>query len=1302
MAKDKTKEIKQEIFENTEDCIVKEHIGKTIEKNQKEYSNLVITGRAIPSLYDGLKPVVKRLLYTFKLENYINKNIKSARVVGSCIGKLHPHGDLANYGALVEMTQVFKNKFPLTRGQGNWGSIQGDSEAASRYCVTGDTYVNTNKGLEQIKEIVKSELNTTKKITRKVYSIDNEINNSNTFFNSGFHNIFKLKTKAGYKIRGSLNHPILTISKDFSGKPIYLWKMLSEIKKEDIILIDRNKKDKLYKNIKTKELDKERALIIACLVSGGSISNNRITFVNTDENYYNNFTKAWEKVFDDNYYSYSRKLKSGKIIYEFDIQKNNKNKEIFNSKIIKLLKNKKAKEKESTKFIMKHNLEIKKIYLSNLFEGDGWYRVMRKNKGISIGYDSKSLKLIEETQILLLDFGIYSNITKNKKSKNISYRLSIPSFENQLIFKNEVSFSSLKKESFEKEINSLKEHLENNLKYSHSGDYIPYISEYIKNIVQSKTLDKININRYEKIKRNYKKIEKEILKNKKGVDLLSLLNKFYNDNYYYTSVDTIEELEEKEIVYSIKVNSNCHSFVANGFVNHNTEVKLPSEIADMLFENIHKDGVTTWKPNYDDQIMEPEILPVKYPIALLNGTFGIAYAGITTKIPSYNIRDLTNLYIYLIDNKFWEDNFNVDEHKSNILEIIPSVDFATGTNIYFDDKKSTQEDMIFSSEFNFRMRANYEINEKENTIIFKNIPGDLLTDRLVEEIKDAGLSYRLDSQKKQIPKTSDFDKLNISDNADVEAISTYDDKDYKNDAEITIQFKQGSNLNIELAKVFKLTSLDSSYSARMRFIDKNECPILLSLYEHSIEFLKFRLHTFFKSFQYDINKLKEQLHLLYGLKTILNDLDKFINIIKNTDDTKLVNELMNEFKLDEIQIEHLINIQVRKLGKTSLDKLTNDIKEKEEKKSMLEDKISTKEKLYQVVKEDYENQLTKQYIKGKKGDRITKIIQASKNVEQVDLIESKDVILMYMEDDTIGYVEKENFKFKNRGTKTTNNKNNKDFDLNLKLTESCDLKDQVLLMTSKGRVFKKYVFEFSNSFKFIGNIINIDKEEEIISILKFDENQDFYNIVTKNGKIKGLNKKLIKNITSNRSIKIISLEEEDTVSSFTSFKNVENEMILFLTTIGRILKYPTNLIKILNGGNTKGVKAASLKENEKILKSFIFTETNETVIIGVSNDGKAKKTLTKNIIEKKRAQSPMVFFNNNDKNGKLIGGAIIENEEKEGLMILTEKANVSLVKIKNFNSVSKNTKGSINLVNIELEDKIKLIKKIEIENKEDE
>jgi len=835
---------KKEKHEKLKDNIIQTHLGLEIEKNQKEYSNLVIEDRAIPSALDGLKPVNKRILYSFKFNNFLNKNIKSAKLVGACIGSFHPHGDLSVYKALVDMTQPFKNRFPFTKGQGNWGNIEGDSQAAQRY----------------------------------------------------------------------------------------------------------------------------------------------------------------------------------------------------------------------------------------------------------------------------------------------------------------------------------------------------------------------------------------------------------------------------------------------------TEIRLNSDYSELLFENIDKDNVITWKSNYDDTLKEPKILPVKYPVALLNETSGIAYAGITTKIPSYNIQELTNLYIFLIEKNFWEKKFKIEKYKKEILNIIKGVDLPTGTNIYFE-KENKPEDMIFKSEFIFRMRSSYTIDNRKKIITFFNIPFGVNASKIKLQASNAGLSF-ITQKNKQIPKKSS-DILNIKENIDIEVYSTFNDKEYKNDAKLTFTFKKDSNLDLELKKIFKFTDLDTSFTAKMMFIDKFGRPKLMSLYEQTFQFLEFKLHNYYQSFIYDIKKLEYKLHLLKGLLKIFDNLDTFIDIVKNNTDRNIYIKSKKIFELDDIQIEYLLNIQLRKLSKTSLIKLKSEIKEKENLLKELNKNIASKKNLYNVIKKDYQTLLTKPIFKDKKNKRITKIIKVDNNINEVDLLENKEVVIMYLNNKTIAYIDKTKYKRKKSGTKISDNKINMPFELKLKIEEFCNLKDEILIITNMGRLFKIKVLDLNETFKYIGNIISLLKDEEIISIKKYNIKEKYYFINTKNGKTKAIKQTFINKINSSRPVTIINLDKEDELISFISFNKNVNEKVIYITDSGKILKYKTNEIPFHSNGNTKGIKGITLN-NEKVIKNIIYNENQKTIIIAISDTAKIKKTIIKNIPEKRKGGTPVFFYFNNASNGNILCSKVIENEENEIIMLIDLQANVVFIKPKNLNFLPRSSKNSISIININI------------------
>ena len=163
-------------------------ITSELSKSYVDYAMSVIVARALPDVKDGLKPVHRRILYAMSQMGlkHTGASTKSAKVVGEVLGKYHPHGDTAVYDTMVRLAQDFSMRYPLVKGQGNFGSVDGDSAAAMRYCITGESLVVTDRGLERIEDI-KNRKNV------KILSYSNVEREAPKWFDSGIHPTKRLK-----------------------------------------------------------------------------------------------------------------------------------------------------------------------------------------------------------------------------------------------------------------------------------------------------------------------------------------------------------------------------------------------------------------------------------------------------------------------------------------------------------------------------------------------------------------------------------------------------------------------------------------------------------------------------------------------------------------------------------------------------------------------------------------------------------------------------------------------------------------------------------------------------------------------------------------------------------------------------------------------------------------------------------------------------------------------------------------------------------------------------------------------------
>src|SRR5437016_1527307 len=223
------------------ETIERQHVSieDEMRRSYLDYAMSVIIGRALPDVRDGLKPVHRRVLWAMhELGNAYNKAYKkSARVVGDVIGKYHPHGDTAVYDTIVRMAQDFSLRYPLIDPQGNFGSVDGDAPAAMRYCVTGETLVVTKDGLMPINRLSSRG---EEDIDTQVLSRDGRVNTASKWFDCGVFPTRRVRTRRGYEVTGTTNHPLLVCVPGEDKHVRLVWKTVADLCVGDFVALDRS------------------------------------------------------------------------------------------------------------------------------------------------------------------------------------------------------------------------------------------------------------------------------------------------------------------------------------------------------------------------------------------------------------------------------------------------------------------------------------------------------------------------------------------------------------------------------------------------------------------------------------------------------------------------------------------------------------------------------------------------------------------------------------------------------------------------------------------------------------------------------------------------------------------------------------------------------------------------------------------------------------------------------------------------------------------------------------------------------
>jgi len=384
-----------------------------------------------------------------------------------------------------------------------------------------------------------------------------------------------------------------------------------------------------------------------------------------------------------------------------------------------------------------------------------------------------------------------------------------------------------------------------------------------------------------------------------------------------------------------------------------TESKLTG-FADLLLSEL-KLGTVDWQPNFDGSLLEPTILPAKIPSILLNGTTGIA-VGMATDIPSHNINEVLDACIHLLDNP--------KSTTKDLLKFIQGPDFSNSAPIIVSAEELVE--IYDTGRGGFKIRAQWDT--EGNDIVVRALPHQASGSKILEQIADQ-------MQKKKLPMVIDL----------------RDEGDHKEPVRLVISLKSNRVDATEVMNhLFATTDLQKNYRANMNLISLKGSPRVFALRDLIAEWLKFRQQTVMRKLEHRLDQVHDRIHILEGLLIVYLDLDKVINIIRNSDDPK--KELMKAFKISEVQTNAILEIRLRQLAKLEQIKLEDEKGSLETERSELEKIIKSKARLKTYIK----NELIE--IKEKFGDDRNSPIESSSDAkafseEEVVTSEAVTVIL---------------------------------------------------------------------------------------------------------------------------------------------------------------------------------------------------------------------------------------------------------------------------------------------------------------------
>ncbi|MDX3005225.1 DNA gyrase subunit A [Kribbella solani] len=855
--------------EDFEERILDIDVSDEMRTSYLEYAYSVIYARALPDARDGLKPVQRRILFSMA-ENNIRPDrahVKCARVVGEVMGKYHPHGDGAIYDALVRTGQTWSMRVPLIDPHGNFGSLD-DGPAAMRYCLTGDTRLRLADGSSpRIADLMNLPENSEAFIDLEVLDKDGKPVRATKLFNSGVHPVKRLVTKSGHAVRGSHNHPVLCLV-PVLGVPMFQWLRLDEVKPGTVVCLARN--------AWTTDVPMAHEMMLGTLfgawVSEGFASAERAGFNNTDAEYFEYILAAYDAVVGGPRYVYARQTRrSGRTIHELDIQ----NLTAFRESPLAKLIGFKAAEKHIPEAVWNGTVGVKRAFLMALYEGDGGIR-RANDSSMTIQYSTYSQTLAGELQELLLEFGIHSNLTHYARGE---YRLVISGQHNIHAFSERVGFLAAKR-------HKLQELLQGAPRYTHrlTRDAAPYVADFVRESLGAgrgtgkSWLLNHNFDRFERWQS-----DRSLLVSKfKDPEILGVVAPIMDSGYRFVEVAEIEDCAP-EAVYSIKVDSDDHSFLAGGFVNHNTECRMaPSALA---MTNGLDENVVDFRPNYDGQEEEPSVLPAAFPNLLVNGAAGIA-VGMATSMAPHNLVEVIQALRHLIKSP--------DADLDDLMRFVPGPDLPTGGKIVGLDGI---KDAYATGRGSFKMRATARIENvtpRRKGIVVTELPYSVGPEKVIEKIKTLVQSKKLQGI------------------ADVKDLT-----DRTHGTQLVIEVKNGFVPEALLEQLYKLTPLEDSFHVNNVCLVEGQ-PRTLGLKPLLEVYLQHRYDVVKRRSEFRRQKAQDRLHIVEGMLIAILDIDEVIQVIRSSDDTAAARaRLIEIYDLSEIQANYILDMPLRRLTKFS-------------------------------------------------------------------------------------------------------------------------------------------------------------------------------------------------------------------------------------------------------------------------------------------------------------------------------------------------------------------------------------------------
>jgi DNA gyrase subunit A len=667
-----------------------------------------------------------------------------------------------------------------------------------------------------------------------------------------------------------------------------------------------------------------------------------------------------------------------------------------------------------------------------------------------------------------------------------------------------------------------------------------------------------------------------------------------------------------------------------------TEARL-TRLAGELLADIDKETVDH-TPNFDDQRMEPRVLPAKFPNLLVNGSSGIA-VGMATNVPPHNLREIVDACIHLADNP--------EATAVDLMQFVRGPDFPTGAYICVSEGlKEAYE----KGRGRIVMRARADIEEPDSgrpRIIVTEIPFMVNKSRMIEQIAQL-------VREKRVTEIAD-----MRDESDRDGIR------------IVIELKRDAIPNIVLNQLYKHTQMQSTFGVIMLAL-VDGVPRIMDLRELLRHFLDHRQQVVVRRSEYDLRQAVDREHILEGLKIAVDAIDEVVELIRSSPDTETANARLRErFELSERQAKAILDMRLGRLTNLEIDRLESEIAEVRAQIAELRDILGSQQRRTEIIKDEL-REIARVY-----GDDRRSEFTSIGSLSIEDLLADEEMVITLSHSGYVKRLPLATYRSQRRGGRGLQGVKPKDDDW-IEHLWTAQTHDYLMVFTARGHCYWLKVHEIPIGTreargKPIVNVLALSSDERIAAVVpvrEFSEDRSLL-FATRMGTVKKTVLSAYRNVRVN-GVNAININEGDELISV-QITNGNDEVVL-ATRNGKAIRFNEGDVREM-GRVATGVRGIRLRKDDVVVGMVIVPEAarDETTILAVTERGRGKRSEVDDYRLQTRGGQGVINFRMNEQTGRVV--AIKGVTEEHELMIITRNGVVNRQRVAGIRVIGRNTQG---------------------------